>query len=520
MHLAKRCAAIFAALFFFGTINDVAAQDVALTSRDGSIEIEGDLLSFDGEFYRVDTVYGALTLDSQGVICAGPGCPDLGAYVADIRISGARTMGDVLLPALVEAYAASRDLRLRRLVTDDADFRYDLLDRTTDRPVARFHFRVNATDEGFADLVAEEADLAMALREITPPEIARAQEASLGDLSSPRRARIVALDGLVPIVGRGSPLASIQFAQLQGVLSGEITDWAVLGAEPGPIHLHMREAGSGINFNLQALIHPDPPSQGSRITRHTSNASLADAVAADPLAFAVTAFSEVGNATALDLIGPCGRRVAATNLTLKAEDYPLATPLFLYTPARRLPLFAREFLAWLTTPSAQLVVRRTGFVNLSPASIPLSDQGERLSYAVSQAGEEVSLGDLQEMITALDGAERLTTTFRFRGGSTELDAQSRTNILLLAREIEAGIHDGHSLVFVGFSDGRGDAATNRRLSRDRARSVFAAMKETAKTADWSRLETQILGFGEALPMGCDEVTWGRQMNRRVEVWRR
>jgi phosphate transport system substrate-binding protein len=25
-------------------------------------------------------------------------------------------------------------------------------------------------------------------------------------------------------------------------------------------------------------------------------------------------------------------------------------------------------------------------------------------------------------------------------------------------------------------------------------------------------------FGEALPMACDDTSWGRQVNRRVEVW--
>jgi len=31
------------------------AQDVSLTSRDGSVSVSGDFLGFDGEFYRVDT---------------------------------------------------------------------------------------------------------------------------------------------------------------------------------------------------------------------------------------------------------------------------------------------------------------------------------------------------------------------------------------------------------------------------------------------------------------------------------
>jgi len=42
------------------------AQDVVLTSRDGSIEISGTLLGFNGEFYRVETVYGELTVGWVG----------------------------------------------------------------------------------------------------------------------------------------------------------------------------------------------------------------------------------------------------------------------------------------------------------------------------------------------------------------------------------------------------------------------------------------------------------------------
>ena len=55
------------------------AQDVTLTARDGGLELAGTLMGFDGEFYRIDTVYGPLTVDAQGVICDGPGCPDLTA---------------------------------------------------------------------------------------------------------------------------------------------------------------------------------------------------------------------------------------------------------------------------------------------------------------------------------------------------------------------------------------------------------------------------------------------------------
>ena len=97
-------AAISAALLLF-TAGTLAAQDVALTSRDGSVEISGTMLGFDGEFYRVDTDYGELTVDSSGVSCTGPGCPNLEDIVAEVRLSGSATMGAVLMPALTDAFA-------------------------------------------------------------------------------------------------------------------------------------------------------------------------------------------------------------------------------------------------------------------------------------------------------------------------------------------------------------------------------------------------------------------------------
>jgi phosphate transport system substrate-binding protein len=482
-----------------------AAQDVVLTSRDGAITLEGTLLSYDGEFFRIDSTYGALTLDAQGVTCAGPGCPDLGAFVADIRLSGAATMGAVLMPALVENFGATRGLRLRRAVTDDAHFRYELSDATDDRLVARFHFRVSTTDEGFADLLAEEADLAMALREARPDEVQRGKDAGLGDLSAPRRARVVALDGLVPIVARGDGRRQIAVTEMVGLLTGTIE---------APVYL--RNETSGVAQGMAQLLLPtDAVVQATRLT---DNAAVADAVARRPGSFGVSVFSETGVAEPLDVAGVCGRPIAASVVSLKTEDYPLATPLLLYTPGRRLLLIGREFLQYIGTPMAQAVIRRAGFVDQLPDRIPLAAQGRRLQNAVAAAGEETSLADLQDMLAVLDGADRLTTTFRFRDGATRMDAQSEGNIERLARDIEAGLHDGQEIVLVGFSDGQGPAATNKRLSLRRAEATRAALREEAALADFSRLKLSATGFGEAQPIGCDEDAWGRKVNRRVEVW--
>ena len=49
-----------------------------------AVELSGTLLGFDGEFYRVETDYGELTVDNA-TSCAGPGCPNLADFVAEVR---------------------------------------------------------------------------------------------------------------------------------------------------------------------------------------------------------------------------------------------------------------------------------------------------------------------------------------------------------------------------------------------------------------------------------------------------
>jgi phosphate transport system substrate-binding protein len=71
--------------------HSAVAQDVALIAREGGIVLTGSLQGYDGEFYRIETSYGMLTVDGQGVICEGPACPDLEAPRAEITIVGAGT---------------------------------------------------------------------------------------------------------------------------------------------------------------------------------------------------------------------------------------------------------------------------------------------------------------------------------------------------------------------------------------------------------------------------------------------
>ncbi len=508
-----------AALLLFGALRGAVAQDVTLTSPDGAVEITGTLLGFDGEFYRVDTRFGELTVDSSGVSCEGPGCPSLTDYVAEISLSGSSTMAEVLLPALVEGFALRNGYRTDRQETGASDFVYLLTQADTGRLAARFRFHATNTEEGFADLLANEADIVMALREIRPQERDLARQAGLGDMTAPDRSRVLALDAMVPVVSPDNPVRRISLPELARVFAGEIDNWAELGGPDAPITLHLAAEGSGLAQAAEdRLLRPAGLTLADNVVRHARSSDLARTVSVHPFAIGLASFAETGSARVLTLTGACGFALNATRQTIKAEDYPLTSPMFLYLPMRRLPRIGRDFLDYARGAAAQIVIRRAGFVDQAPERIPIGAQGDRLANAIAAAGSDVGLKDLQRMISVLGPMRRLTTTFRFEAGSSRPDAQSRDNVAQLARALEAGFHDGHRLLFVGFSDGQGPAEGNRRIALKRAEAVRDAVLAVAEAAQLDQIGIGVEAFGEALPMACDDSGWGRQVNRRVEIW--
>ena len=517
--MTLRCAAVFAALFLFSGGAPVHAQDVTLTSRDGQIELSGTLLGFDGEFYRLRTLYGELTVDGSGVICDGPGCPNLQAYVAKLAISGSSTMGAVLMPALVEGFARRGGYQTKRIDVDATHFQIELTDSQTGRQAAILSFRVTNSDEGFADLLADEADIVMSLREIRGSELKRAAEAGMGDLSAANRSRVVALDAIVPVVSPRNPVQRMSPLALARAYAGQITNWSELGGADAPITLHAPDANTGLGqATVDQILKPVDLQMTQGVVRHATGAALAAAVMDDPFALGVASYAEVDRMQPLTLAGSCGRALRATRRTIKTEDYPMTAPMFLYTPARRLPAIAREFLVYTHGVSAQAVIRRSGFVDQAAEEIPIDDQGNRFANAITAAGSEVPLAELQRMAGVLQDLKRLTTSFRFEAGSARLDAQSRSNVVQLAQRLEQGIYDARRIVFVGFSDGEGSADANRNIAAQRAEAVRTAVIQAAETADLGQVVIDVAAFGEALPMACDDTAWGRQTNRRVEVW--
>jgi phosphate transport system substrate-binding protein len=509
-------AAIFAALFVCVPAV-LAAEDVTVKTHSGALSLTGRVIGYDGQFLQIETEYGPLTLDYANVDCLGTDCPDAENYVPLLRISGATQMGDVLLPALIDAFARSREQSTVTEIQNDDRFIVRLTDAGSNA-TAQFAFHTTNSDEGFADLIAREADIVMAVREVRRAEVTRAAEIGLGRLDQAGQSRIIGLDALVPVTASGQGTTHISLKDLAAAYNGDRVNWLEMGGADMPVSLHLGPVTSGQTQGfIDDVVQLEGGTLSENVVRHPTNEALADFVSRTPGALGILPYKATGFTQPLALRDACGINAVPVLTTLKTEDFPLTFPLFLYFPDRRMPAILGQFLAFLRTPEAQLVVRRAGFVDQGAIPIPLDAQGQRFVNAISAAGDDLPLSELQRMVRVLAPRTRLSTSFRFEVGSTRLDAQSRSNLLNVAQAIRDNRFADGNLMLVGFSDGRGDAAANRDLSSARAEAVRRALTAVlGEVPAGVTIETE--AFGEALPMGCDDTEWGRQMNRRVELW--
>ena len=436
-------------------------------------------------------------------MCDGLTCPDLSNYVPRLRMAGAGRMADVLLPSLIDAYARDNSWTVRE---DQIGFQVLRSDGSIE---VEIELSIRSGRSAFDMFLAQYADVLMSVRELRVDEVGEAFERGLGQLNTARQGQILALDAFVPVTDASSDRRSIAMAELTNAISGNSEEFDFILAG---------EYESQLAGLEQRFLHPFNFTASENIEVLDKVESVREFVANTRGVLTVLPYNETGNTQSLTLDGPCGLSSEATFLTLKTEDYPLTFPMFLYLPQRRLHPSEAAFLAWLRSPAAQLVIRRAGFVDLAAVPISLQNQGDRIANAITNAGLEIPLGELQRMVRILSPQVRMSSTFRFEPGSTRLDGQSRSNIRQLAQAIRDGRFGGQKLMFVGFSDGRGPAAANRDLSAARAESVRRDIEAALGGIIPINVTIETEAFGEALPMACDDTIWGQQINRRVELW--
>ncbi len=496
----------------------LAAQEVTLKSVDGGITLTGELIDFDGSNYIIRSTVGEMSISAGIVECIGDACPDLVAGLEAFSIIGSDLMGEAFLPTMIEAFALERGGDLQIEFGGNGAAQYYVID--ADGSVySTITVNSGSYRDSFAALVSGEAAIGFFRQAPSGAIIDEFARKGLGDLTSADQEKIIALNGVTIVVHPDNPIKSLSMAEIVRVYAGEVDNWSQLGGLNAPISLYRLDANAGSTaFFAQKAVEVGGVSYASAATVLQSDAQIAGAVSRDPNGIGISAIFDAAVASILPLRSVCDQVVAPSRFALKSEEYPLTQRLYMYTTSAARSDRANEFMAFVLSETGQMVAENAGYIGQNVMRLSLDQQGLRIANAVVAENSITSLGNLQNLLTTVLEAERLSLTFRFINGSFDLDNRAKGDISRLADMIRAGAFEDKQILVLGFTDDIGSEPEKARFSQARAELVRDAIITATGASNLGNVKITPVGYGNTSPLACNETYTGQYINRRVEIW--
>ena len=456
-------------------------KTVSLSSKSGDLEINGTLLDFDGRYYSIESEYGHVVLDRKLFVCSGDGC--LGNFTETelLRISVLPSLNTLLVPALIDNFAR---LAAGTIEDNTEDNQTHYVIRRGNREL-RIELQQAFDAIAVQNLIEHRSDLALITRDLTEDERDRQQRNSHQSIWPAPDSAVIALDAYVPTVSRNPGQNSFDVEDIESV---------------GHVALHTPS-----DFRVFGVEVSD------EITLHSKPKALLEAINAEDGAVGILPFSQMRNVQTLGLAAPCGSLPPNSHRLVKSRDYAWSTSIYLHITDLQLGPQAQEFIEYLSSPSAQRVIQRAGFVDRTPEVIPLSSQGQRLALSV-QTGNADQLIELQNLLKTLVGASRLTTTLILEDDQRTLDARSISELVHLYRFLGSDRHDFKEVLVLGLSGASEKDALTETLDL-----VSEKIGKGLINASGGIKSIQTRSFTNSFPSTCDRNVSNRP---HIEIWAR
>ncbi len=516
-HVNRRQLSALALAAMTAVTSPALAEKVTLNAIGSTISIQGELISFDGEIYTVQTNVGELKVRADRSMCEGDACPDLSEMQTALYLAGSGKVTGALIPSLAQAYFGGLNADVARDDANQGRTYFELEDQDgKDLMMTLVH---SNSAKGIDGLVARELDAAFTTRPVTALEEEAASVVGLPPLRSEEQESIIAYDSLLLVTHPSNPIQAMSEMDIAAIFSGDISNWTDFGYENGAINVYLREDGSNSRDLLTSvLLKPHRKKMGVNITVLNTDAEIADAVRADPKGIGLTSFANRDGVRALEIEGVCGIRTPASEFSIKTGEYPLAQPIYFYHSAEATtdPTM-NGFAEFISSEDAQAHIRSAGFLDRDIVVEPLNTQGLRVTHTLMGNETAQELQTTRNMLRLMSYADQLSTTIRLDGGSIDLDSEDYENLEMVAKLIGSSEYDGATFYFMGFSDSVGRAELNQFVALQRAEIVRQALVSRYPELS-DRVKAQSIGYGELSPLGCNETRPGRAKNRRVEIW--
>ena len=488
------------------------AQDVELSTRDGSLKLRGQLIEFANEKYTISTSVGTMTFDSSDVLCSGDACPETNPPTSEFSVVGLDMLASRIMPEVLASYAAS----IGAQINDTADGKF-VLTNAENEEIATISLSDNMSVSSLADLQSGKVAIALTSTPLLPAEVLALNPEQQSSESADNN-QVIGLKAISIITAEDNPVSAISASDIARVFSGEYKNWSELGGPDAPITLYGPQPDSELAESFQAQI---VGTQNVRQTQLSEDIfffeNIAERVASNPNGIGYTYFTSSQPAKALDIQGVCGIATSADSFSIKAEEYPLTRRVQAYRLAQTNAEHADTLMSFMQSDAGQDIISSQGLVNQRDTSNSIKNQGIRFVSAIATNETETESELLKEMAVQIIGSKRLSITFRFETGSDQMDERAQVDIVRLAEKLQSPDNADRVVHLIGFTDSVGDFALNQEVSLRRANQVRDALIEI-DTRFAERISILPAGFGEIAPVACNETAQGRSINRRVEVW--
>ena len=498
---------------------NVLADTVTLKSADGTVNLTGEFIEFADNSYMVRTPLGDLRIAASRVTCEGEACPVFEVEGTDVQIAGSDTVGLGLMPLLLEGYAGNIEAAATISTSNGNNMVAELIgDDGFGDEIGSYLVQSSGSSKAFSALLENNAQIGMSSRRIRPAEARALRDAGAGNMVSPSQEHIVAVDSLVVITHPSNPVEQLSIEQLGKIYSGEIKNWNQVGGPDSDILVIDRSEGSGTRAVFADAVfgaeqQADIAPLEVRIAKDNSEVSELVNSFENAIGFVGYAFQR--GAKPMTLVNECGLTVRPDAFSARTEEYALQRRLYLYTRDDVETQQVTDFLTYATSPAADAVIAKSGFIGLGVDRRLQSLDSDRGRALLDPNADQYEAVFMRDMLSKMVDYDRLSTTFRFRTGSSKLDERGLIDMQRLATYLET--QPGSEVLFVGFTDDVGAFDSNRVLAEDRAQQALAEFKGFVGD-NVGNYTLDSVGYGEIAPSGCNVADEGRRINRRVEVW--
>jgi len=496
------------------------AQQITLISTDGTINVSGSFMGFEDDTYIIRTALGDLRVAASSVVCEGAACPTFGDVSADVVIAGSEAIGLGMMPLLMTGFAAAQAADAEIVNASATETVATLIgDDGFGDEIGSYLVTSSGDDQAFTSLLERTANIGMSARRITQDEARALRADGAGSMVSPEQERIIAVDSMVVVTHASNPVDSLTREQLAGIFAGEITNWSEVGGADREITVVSQEPGSASYEYFMSFLYDEARPSFRPQAVSVDDQALSNVMFHDQNAIGYLGFAFQRGAKPLQLVNECGIATTPDAFAAKTEEYTLSRRMYLYNRSDNLDAPTQAFLDFAISGEADAVIGKSGFIDLGivrrsqdandPRRIALAEEVAR--YDIASEGEVMA-----EMLEVMGDYDRLSTTFRFRTGSSRLDERGRLDLQRLISYLEDA-PAGTEISVVGFTDDVGPFESNRQLAIERAGAVLQEILETGGDR-LNGIDFTTKGYGETAPSACNISDRGRAINRRVEIW--